>query len=65
MVCFANFYEACRRGGVVGVLVWVVLLREGEELAFYFCGAGGLGELEGFVVCGRAIGAVVCSRVEE
>lgn len=33
MVCFADCYESCTRGGIVGVLVWVVEFGECEELA--------------------------------
>ena len=55
MIGFANLDEARAGCGVVWVLVRVVSFGEGEELAFYFLGAGGGGERKGFVVRGYGV----------
>ena len=66
-VGLADFHEALRGGGVVGVEVWVVGFGKFVELLFDFCGGGGWGEFEGVVVVWWACVfiSLVGGRVEE
>lgn len=58
MVGFAYGDETRRGGGVLRVVVGVVLLGEGVELAFDVCGGGRGAELEDVIVGGR--GGCMC-----